>query len=277
MLRANHRAGNIVIGHLDSSALGELNGESQSGWRPGMLRFVVATLAAAGFSHAAFAADIPAKAPKVASVQTAVAANPVWSGWYAGISGGYGWAEVEQTDAIPFSSGRYDTSGGLIGATLGANWQSGSVVYGLETDLSWAKIEGSTTGAGSPTGPCSGSPAHCDSEIRALGSARGRIGLAWGNLLPYITGGLAYADVRGSEGVAGAGGAGSKWVYGWTIGTGLEAVLAPQWTGKVEYLYVDLGDHHVFNDVFVGTTFAENLDITAHILRAGLNYRFATW
>src|SRR5581483_8969146 len=126
-------------------------------------------------------------------------------------------------------------------------------------------------------GKCAGAPPNCESDIRALGTARGRVGLAWNNVLPYATGGLAYADVHGAEGVAGAGGAGSKWFAGWTVGAGVEAILAPQWTGKVEYLYVDLGKHSVFNDVFGGVVTTENLDMTAHVVRAGMNYRFSTW
>lgn len=236
-----------------------------------MVRFVVAALAAVSLSQVAFAADIPVKAP---AVRTVLAPLPVWSGWYAGIAGGGGWGQAEQTDPFPFTSGNYDISGGLVGGTLGANWQSGSVVFGLETDLSWANIEGSTRGIG---GACAGAPPNCESEIRALGTARGRVGLAWNNLLPYVTGGVAYANLHGAEGVAGAGGADSKWGAGWTIGTGIEAMLAPQWSAKLEYLYVDLGKHHIFNNTFGGVVAPQSLDVTAHVVRVGLNYRFASW
>jgi outer membrane immunogenic protein len=237
-----------------------------------MFRFALAALAAVSLSHVASAADIPVKAPAARTfVATPLTAFPVWSGWYAGIAGGGGWGQAEQSDPFPFTSGRYDISGGLVGGTLGANWQSGSWVFGLETDLSWANIEGSTRGIG---GACAGAPRNCESEIRALGTARGRVGLAWNNVLPYVTGGLAYADVHGAEGVAGAGGAGSKWVTGWTVGAGVEAMLAPQWSGKLEYLYVDLGNKHIFNNTFGGAVFQESLDITAHVVRVGLNYKW---
>jgi outer membrane immunogenic protein len=169
------------------------------------------------------------------------------------------------------------TAGATI-STVGLSaehWQSGAVVYGLETDLSWANIEGSTRGR--PTDLCANTPARCDSEIRALGTARARIGLAWGNVMPYATGGLAYADLHGSEGDASRGGSGSKWVAGWTVGGGIEAMFASQWSGKLEYLYVDLGKHHVFNDSLGGAVFPESLDVRTHVVRAGLNYRFASW
>jgi outer membrane immunogenic protein len=238
-----------------------------------MFRFSLAALAAVSLSQVAVAADIPVKAPAGRMfVATPVAAFPVWSGWYAGIAGGGAWGQAEQTDPFPFTSGRYDTSGGLVGGTLGAVWQSGSLVFGLETDLSWANIEGTTTGIG---GACA--LPNCQTETRALGTARGRAGLAWNNVMPYVTGGLAYAKVHGAEGVAGAGGAGSQWVTGWTIGTGIEAMLAPQWSAKLEYLYVDLGNQHIFNNSFGGAVAQESLDLTAHVVRVGLNYRFGSW
>jgi outer membrane immunogenic protein len=34
---------------------------------------------------------------------------------------------------------------------------------------------------------------------------------------------------------------GSAFRAGWTIGAGIETVLAPNWTFKFEYLYMDLG------------------------------------
>ena len=236
----------------------------------------VASLSAAALSLAAIggasAADLPVKAP--AYDAPAAVAAPSWTGWYVGVAGGGGWGSAEQTDLTPFSSGRYDTRGGVIGGTVGYNWQSGPVVFGLETDLSYATLKGSTTGTDPASGTCGG--AHCESEIRALGTVRGRLGLAaWDNLLPYVTGGLAYANVRGEEGNGGptAFGSGSDWIAGWTIGAGLEGKFAPNWSAKVEYLYADLkGD--VFTDNVFGVLFSENLHITTHVLRVGVNYHF---
>lgn len=231
------------------------------------LTLAVFAIVAAGSVQIASAADVPVKAP-VHKAPAAMVVGADWAGFYVGFAGGYGFGQAEQTDPTPFTSGIYDTGGGLIGATLGYNWQSGQTVFGLETDLSYADIKGSTTGAGNCALP------NCESTIRALGTARGRFGLAWKNLMPYVTGGLAYANLHGSEGVPGAGGSGSKWVPGWTVGGGIEGILAPNWSAKVEYLYVDLGRHEVFTDVFGGVPSAESLRTTAHIVRVGINYRF---
>ncbi len=57
---------------------------------------------------------------------------------------------------------------------------------------------------------------------------------------------------------------------GWTWGTGVEAALSGNWTGKIEYLYVDLG-----NTVRHLRRAAQSAhEIREHIFRAGVNYRF---
>ena len=34
----------------------------------------------------------------------------------------------------------------------------------------------------------------------------------------------------------------SQWVYGWTVGGGLEHAFSDNFSGRIEYLYVDLDD-----------------------------------
>ena len=97
------------------------------------------------------------------------------------------------------------------------------------------------------------------------------------NVLPYLTGGLAVGWLNGQDGdiaANGAFGAGTKAAVGWTVGVGVEAMFNQRWSTKVEYLYVDLGNHVIFNDTVAGAVFPETLRYTASILRVGLNYRF---
>lgn len=210
-------------------------------------------------------------------VQSAAAAEPPafnqWSGFYAGIAGGAGWGAAEQSDTSifgPFTSGRYYTRGPIFGLSAGYNWQAGAIVVGAETDLSLSAIKGKET---TPT-VCINT--NCQSEIQVLGTVRGRLGLAWRDWLPFISGGLAYAKLRGSEGpFLGLGGGGSTWVAGYTIGGGAEVKLASQWSAKFEYLFVDLGKHEVWtNNLGFGVTARENLDVTAHVVRIGIHYHF---
>jgi outer membrane immunogenic protein len=216
-------------------------------------------LALGGFAHSATAAE-----SRVVSQ---------WAGWYAGAAAGAGWGMATQNDNSifgPFTSGRYHIQGPIFGLSTGYNWQAGAAVFGVETDLSLASIKG----AQNTLGVCTN--ANCASEIQALGTVRGRLGLAWGDWLPFVTGGLAYAKLHGSEGpLAGVGGSGSTWVTGYTIGGGAEVKLAPRWSAKLEYLYVDLGNNDVWtNNLGFGVFARENLDVTAHIVRVGINYQF---
>jgi outer membrane immunogenic protein len=208
----------------------------------------------------------------------AVAAGPGWTGTYGGVSGGYGWGSSSQTDTgIPVlpsantegpADGHYRLSGGLLGATLGSNWQKGLWVYGLEGDFSWADISGSSN----VCGPLTATPHPCGTNLDALGTFRGRVGYvagAEGNWLLYATGGLAIGEVRGWDSLTPS--AGTDWRAGWTVGAGVETAFAPNWTVKLEYLYVDLGNGQVFN-VVPGVP--ESVGLTANIVRAGINYRF---
>lgn len=235
-----------------------------------------ASLAAAA---PALAADLPpAPAPQYYKAPPPPPPISTWEGFYIGAEGGGGWGRAEQTDSTG-SSGRFNVSGGLAGGTLGYNWQFNNVVLGLEGDGSWADIDGSTGGIG---GACGGGGGYCSAKLEALGTVRGRLGYAFGNVLPYVTGGLAVGDLHGAEG-GGAGtafGSGSSTVAGWTVGGGLEWMFMPHWSIKAEYLHVDLGNHDIFTDTLIapsGTTnVAKSEKFDANLFRVGLNYHFGS-
>jgi outer membrane immunogenic protein len=140
------------------------------------------------------AADMALKAPP--------AAPPVynWTGFYGGIEGGAGWGRADDTDAGGFNSGGFSVTGGLVGGTLGYNWQINRIVLGLEGDGSSRRLKGSTVGTIPAIGNCSGAPPHCDSQLQALGTFRGRAGVTFGMFLPYVTGGLGVGALHGHEG-----------------------------------------------------------------------------
>jgi outer membrane immunogenic protein len=206
---------------------------------------------ALGLGHAS-AADIVRRAPP-AKAPVYVAPPFTWTGFYAGINGGYGWGTSEFS--APFAPSSFDISGGLVGGTLGYNYQVGQFVFGIEGDIDASWIRGSAA--------CGGFT--CETRNNWLGTVRGRLGYAFDRFLPYVTGGAAIGDIETK--VAGLGSSRDTNV-GWTVGGGLEYAINGPWSLKVEYLYVDLGNG---GDV-AGT--AADADFKTSIVRAGLNYRF---
>jgi len=207
----------------------------------------------------ALAADLPARVPGKAPAYTPAYS---WTGFYAGINGGGAWGRSNWTDVTTgASSGNFSVNGGLVGGTLGYNWQASAIVFGLETDLDWTSIRGTNS-----TG-CVG--AVCRTSNSWLGTFRGRLGYAMGTVLPYITGGLAYGNLKISDG---AGNEASATRAGWTVGGGVEFAISGPWTVKAEYLYADFGKTRCDTNCSGGNPF--DVKFNTHIVRAGLNYRF---
>jgi opacity protein-like surface antigen len=97
------------------------------------------------FATSAMAADVAVRAP---ARYVAPVSVYNWTGFYVGIEGGGGWGFARQRDALGFNSGGYNVSGGLVGGTLGYNWQINRLVLGLEADEAWADIRGRRPGCG---------------------------------------------------------------------------------------------------------------------------------
>lgn len=190
---------------------------------------------------------MPAKAPMYEAPYN-------WTGFYVGINGGGGFGH-SNWDA--FATG-FDTSGGLVGGTVGYNYQMGQVVFGLEGDGDWSNLRGS--------GVCAG--LSCETRNNWLATARGRLGYSFGRVMPFVTGGGAFGDIKSS-----LTGFGSQTTTraGWTLGGGGEVAIAGPWTAKVEYLYVDLGKT---NCGAAACGVPTDVSFTSNIVRGGINYRF---
>lgn len=184
-----------------------------------------------------------------------------WNGFYLGINAGYGFGQSRWTNTVTsVNTGGFDVNGALVGGTAGYNVQMGTWVFGLETDIDWSNIKGSSTTN------CAGA---CETSNNWLGTLRGRFGYAFDRFLPYLTGGMAYGDVKGS--IAGAAGF-TKTNIGWTGGGGLEYAFINNWSAKVEYLYVDLGTATC--DAICSGSSPFDVTFHSHTVRAGLNYKF---
>jgi outer membrane immunogenic protein len=215
-----------------------------------------------------------------------------WTGWYVGgnVGANFGTDKTDfnaapvtvescfklqclfnETSGLAGSDTVYP--GGFVGGgEVGYNWQLSPIwVVGLEADFQGIdnKESGTLTNNFSVTvvpGPgffaFTGSTVlDYHTQIDWFGTVRGRIGYLWGDgaVLTYVTGGLAYGEVKinGTSAVSGTGmdflgnvspfsntqAFGQSQVNtGWVVGTGTEGkLLIPGWTYKIEGLYMDLG------------------------------------
>ena len=228
-----------------------------------------AFLTSLGFAQAASAADMPAKAP-VYKVPAAVAPYN-WTGIYVGLQGGYGWGRSEQYDGPAFGSattGQYNMNGWVGGGTIGANWQTGMWVLGVEGDLSASSIKGG--GNTTPSWGCAVADG-CTTEVKWFGTARVRVGAAFDRSLVYITGGGAFGSVRVAIAATTPSIEGTVNRTGWSAGAGYEYAFSPNWSGKLEYLHVDLGrDFTWWQFGAIPGLSRASFDVA----RVGINYKF---
>ncbi len=230
-----------------------------------MLMAGALALAAGSIGGQALAADLtpPPPPPPRAPATYVPAPAPVfsWTGIYLGINGGYGFGTTDWTPPPPASS--FNANGFLVGGTVGGNYQMGSFVLGLEGDWDWSNLNGSAS-CGKPGAP----PATCETKSDWLGTARGRAGWAWDRILFYGTGGAAFGDLQAGKGALPFA---SATEIGWTAGAGIEAAITPNWTAKVEYLYVDLGN---LSCPAASCGGVDTVSLKENVVRAGVNYKF---
>lgn len=248
-----------------------------------MKKTLLAGVALAILSAAsASAADLP-RATKSAMLP----ASPVpyakpyftWTGGYIGVSGGYAFDERFQTSipaggllpAASFATGLHP-EGGFFGAQVGYNWQvpNSMFVLGVEGDMFLSDISDSRTI--NNFGPVS---IGASSKLDKFGTLRGRLGVAVDQALFYATGGLAVGYNIATVDISGFGTGArvfdSQTHVGWTVGGGVEYAFARNWSGKVEYRYMDL-ESKAYN--FVPGVLGVDVNPSFHTVMGGINYRF---
>jgi outer membrane immunogenic protein len=157
--------------------------------------------------------------------------------------------------------GHYTMAGALFGAGAGYNWQNGPWVAGLAADFSGGSVKGSSNN-------CGPAPGHgCGTSLNELGTVRGVFGYANGSYLTYLTVGPAWGHIKAYDSAFNV--SGSKFDSAFAFGGGLDIMLAPQWSLKIEYLRVDFGKTHLY-DILPGVP--EQVKTTTNVVRLGLTW-----
>jgi outer membrane immunogenic protein len=198
-----------------------------------------------------------------------------WTGLYAGAHVGGAWSNMNVTNfdengPLPPVTFKNSASGVFGGGTIGYNLQRGQFVFGLEGDFGAMGLSHQTR-----------QPQPADSPIvselngRAYGDITGRFGVAFNQSLIYAKGGVAFfngdakiidvpeppKDLLTIQ----------SNMTGWTVGGGIEHMLAPAWSVKAEYQFFDFGSgtNHMPDD---GDRFRTSLNV--HTVKAGVSYHF---
>ncbi|MEA2841390.1 MAG: outer rane immunogenic protein [Methylobacteriaceae bacterium] len=278
-------------------------------------KLVMGAIAAASMTASAYAADLPSRAPA-----PMLPPPPVftWTGFYVGVNGGGAFTRAQSLPYFetfgnaPFfpAAGVSEfgplpsRSGGFGGGQLGINWQTGMFVFGAELDAQAARINSTVSGTIAPYLAAGNAISIATTQrIDYFGTARGRVGIAFGgpgwwgpggyggggfggSVLVYATGGFAYAGVRDGFLMTDtfgftAANIGNNGRVGYAAGGGIEWMFLPNWSIKGEYQYIDLRRGPAAAAVEtvggLGTAFAiHRVDprIQMHTARIGLNYHF---
>jgi outer membrane immunogenic protein len=266
------------------------------------MRSKTVSLLAAAFSlgvvQAASAADMPVKAYKA---PVAAPAAFSWTGCYVGAHAGYGWGrnkndfgvavEAGPTEELgnPTEFGPFDhnTHGGVAGGQAGCNYQfQQNWVVGVEGELAWTGINGSFT---APEDEGAANFSRFESRIRWNGDLALRFGYAWDRNLLYGKVGAAWANFRYTEthddfptthAASCGGGAASCSVditntrAGLLLGVGWEYAFTNNWTGKVEYDYINYGSATIAYPSTTAPIQSFSVHDTVSIVKVGVNYLF---
>lgn len=264
-------------------------------------------LALAVSGQMAAAADLPVFEPVVTPAPVIVEPLAPWTGFYIGAQVGYAAAgdpfdddDVSQTvffdtdgDGIPDDAVTYeaddDTDGFEAGVYIGADYQIGNFVIGALADINYIDIDG---GMSATTARES---VILSSAVDYYGTVRGRAGFAFGNILAYGHGGLAYSnldmdttttflvdadgdgvpDDADSDGMADTVTVSSEMdddLFGYAVGGGIEALVGDRASIKLEYQYTDLDESDFENLFDDGSSSSAAVDF--HTIRVGAAVRF---
>ncbi|MGH6684612.1 MAG: outer membrane protein, partial [Pseudolabrys sp.] len=264
----------------------------------------------------AIACSLPARAADASGAYD-------WTGFYAGVNAGAAFGSYDPTTAAALSptylfkpvdvaavnaagKQRVNPLGFIDGVQAGYNRQFGPLVIGVEGDVGYLHLNGAANsggikypggGSGYTNGGFSLNQFVISSYVNAdwMATLRPRLGVASGNWLFYVTGGVALTKLEGeflfTDGNATGGILGAAQEAdvkslraGYIVGGGVETAVGDRLRLKAEYAFVNFGTVQAqetsqnFQCCFpAGTvqTFKQSMKLSASLVRVGLNYSFA--
>ncbi len=225
----------------------------------------------AGLLAAGTAVAADKASPRLLPPAPALPALYSWTGVYLGAQAGYSWGQertvFSDTLARAFNGAAFRQSSdtALGGAQAGFNYQTGSLVFGVEGDLEALDAK--------ETLVAPGIAARIRRDWQA--SVRGRAGFALDRFMIYATGGAAFTDVEFAvlDPATGLAERATQSKTGWTAGAGVNFAYTDNLILGAEYRYTDFG-------TVSGTTRGPLLGLTVrhepttHALRASVAYKF---
>jgi outer membrane immunogenic protein len=200
---------------------------------------------AVSFGTGAPAADLSRRPPP----PVVVPVSP-WTGFYIGAHIG-GATSSETVDFV----GNTDPSGFIGGGQVGYNFQIAPLwIVGFEGDFSGTSANGSVAAAGFTSNHnwYSTLSGRLGYTLAPAWLVYGKAGGAWMNADYAFPGFVSVNETRG----------------GWNVGVGAEYMIAPQWSVKAEYNYLDFGKDNI---PALGTA----VDTQVNEFKFGVNYHFA--
>ena len=212
----------------------------------------------------------------------AVIAMYNWSGFYAGVNGGWGSSRNrwDETTGVAIPMGSHDATGGTVGGQIGYRWQAASWVFGVEAQGNWADFHGRNAILFNPA-------FSNDTRVDAFGLFTGQVGYAVNNVLFYLKGGAAVTSDRYRVLATGTGVQIANNIddtrWGGVVGAGIEYGFTPNWSAGIEYNHMFMQDktyNFVNNGVaFPAGTLAAQSRIRqdVDIITARVNYKFGAY
>jgi len=251
-----------------------------------MKKFILANLAALALAGPAFAADLAVKAP------APLPERFNWTGCYAGMHVGGGFASKNVTDPVflvqdnligPGTTTGVTTvspqpSGVVVGAQIGCDYEfASSVVIGVEGAASGSTMKG-TRLVGLPGSVPDAALVQVNTDF--LPSLTARIGYAFDNVLLYARGGVALAgdqfEISGtltSNGFGPYDFRGLDTRFGWVVGGGVDWAFSRNWSVFLEYDYYQFGTTNVLmTDQISGTAGLVSFSQHVQVVKGGVNF-----